>query len=106
MAHFYIYETVTFPITFTPEGVLQEYKHIVVSLSQGVTIVNKTENELTIDADNDRIDVSFSQEETANFVEGEAIMQVNIYYENTERDVSTQAPIEVRDNIYRQVIEE
>ena len=39
MAHFYTYETVEIPLKFTPSGVLEGYRHIVVSLKQSSSVL-------------------------------------------------------------------
>ena len=111
MAKFYRYETVNIPLAFTPTGVLEGYEHIVVSVSQGgTTQIHKTEDDLEIDVENDTITLSLSQEETGIFAGGDvntprkAQIQVNIYYNNNERDVSTVGSIDVYDNLYKRVI--
>ena len=111
MARFYRYETVDIPLQFTPTGVLEGYKHIIVSIAQnGMTQIDKNENDLAIDVYNDTITLSLTQEETAKFAGGQegaprkAKIQVNIYYNSTERDVSTVGEIDVYDNLYRKVI--
>ena len=111
MAKFYRYETVDIPLKFTPAGVLENYKHIVVSIKQeNGTQIDKNEDELDIDVNEDTITVSLNQEETGKFTGGnietpkKAYIQVNIYYESTERDVSTLGTIDVYDNLYKKVI--
>lgn len=111
MAHFYTYETVDIPLVFTPEEVLQDYRHIVVSLKQDDVIqINKTEEELGIDVEHGTINISLSQEETAQFKGGsqnnprQILIQVNIYYNDTDRDVSTIKSIDVYDNLYKKVM--
>ena len=113
MARFYKYETVDIPLKFTPAGVLEDYSKIVVSIAQsGMIQINKNESELSIDVNEDTITLSLSQEETAKFSGGDennpkiAKIQVNIYYENKERDVSTVGTIDVYDNLYKKVIED
>lgn len=112
MARFYTYETVDIPLIFTPTGVLEGYQHIVVSVAQkGMAQVDKTEEDLNIDVANDTITLSLSQEETGQFIGGDnnsprkAQIQVNIYYNNSERDVSTVGNIDVYNNLYEKVIE-
>lgn len=113
MASFYKYETVEIPLKFTPEGVLNGYKHIMVSIVQnGIVQVDKSEEELNIDTEEDTITVLLSQEETGMFMGGDlqepitAQIQVNIYYENAERDVSTIGEIDVYNNLYSKVMED
>ena len=106
MVGFYIYETETFQIKLNKDNVLNDIKHIIVSISQPAreVQVDKKDNEIGIDEENNIISVSFSQEETAKFKPGNAEIQVNIYYNNSERDVSSKGQIEVRDNLYKKVI--
>ena len=111
MARFYRFETIEIPLKFTPAGVLTDYKHIVVSIAQeGMTQIDKTEEDLIIDTEEDTIVLSLSQEETGRFAGGDnnsprqAQIQVNIYYESTERDVSTVGTIDVYNNLYKKVI--
>ena len=111
MARFYRYETVDIPLKLTPVGVLENYSKIVVSIAQeGMVQIDKSTSELSIDTETDTITLSLSQEETAKFAGGKegnprtAVIQVNIYYESTERDVSTTGTIEVYDNLYKEVI--
>lgn len=105
MAKFYRYETSEILLKFTPTGVLDDYRHIVVSISQkGMVQIDKKENELSIDTEENTIVVPLSQEETGKFAPRQAIIQVNIYYDNSERDVSTTGTIDVLDNLYEEVI--
>ena len=111
MAHFYTYETVELPLTFTPSGVLEDYKHIVVSIVQDDLVqIDKTEDDLSIDVANDSIVINLTQEETAKFRGGSekapktAHVQVNVYYNNTTRDVSIVKDINVYNNLYKKVI--
>lgn len=111
MARFYRFETVDIPMKLTPVGVLENYSKIVVSIAQeGMVQINKDESQLGIDIENDIITMSLSQEETCLFDGGNmgnpkrAYIQINIYYESTERDVSTTGTIDVYDNLYKEVI--
>lgn len=109
--YFFVYETVDIPLLFEPTGCLNNYDKIVVSLAQfGNTILEKWDNVLGIDAENDRINMSLSQEETAMFTGGKkgspktVDIQVNIYYENDERDTTFNETIDVYDNQYKEVM--
>lgn len=104
MAHFYVWETVDFPIHLTPKEALQDYDHIIVSIGQGQVLINKSDDELGIDVDEGLINIHLSQEETGKFVKGKAELQVNIYYTSTERDTSVKAKIDVKDNLYKEVM--
>ena len=105
MVNFHKYETTDLALKFTPSGVLEDYSKIIVSIVQnGVARVDKTENDLTIDGDN--ITIHLSQEETGKFMANStAEVQVNILYEDSERDVSTTGTIEVLNNLYNEVMD-
>lgn len=110
---FYVYETKDLVLKFTPTGVLDNYKEIVVSIYQdNVGQIDKTTEDLVIDTEEDTITVSLSQEDTGQFEGGsmnnprQAIIQTNIYYNSTEeRDVSKMATLQVLDNLYKEKID-
>ena len=104
MVTIYRYETATLPLKFTPSGVLNDYEHIIVSIAQNDIQIDIHENDLTIDTANDTITVNLTQEQTGQFKPAKADIQVNIYYQDTERDVSTCGSIVVLDNLYKKVI--
>lgn len=106
-AFFYRYETVTFALKLIEEGydhILQGYDHIMVSLKQLGTVLHKNEEQLLVDTNEDTITLYLTQEETALFVVGMCEIQVNVYYEDMERDVSTIGQIEVRRNLYKEIM--
>lgn len=112
MARFYRYETVEIPLIFSPEGVLEGYSKIVVSLNQaGLTQIDKTQDDLDVDVANNTITLNLTQQETGMFAGGDnnnpkkVKIQVNIYYNNSNRDVSTVGYIDVYDNLYGRVID-
>ena len=106
MVGFYIYETETLVLKILREEALKGFKEVVVSIYQNTSgaEINRLSSELGIDEENDTVTISLSQEDTALFKPGKALIQVNIYYDNTERDVTTMAEIEVKNNLYRRVI--
>lgn len=111
MAHFYTYETVEIPLIFTPNGILDGYSRVVVSVAQDDRIqIDKTEEDLSIDTTTNTITLSLTQQETAKFKGGtlntprKAHVQVNIYYNNSSRDVSVMKDIDVYDNLYKKVM--
>lgn len=104
MAHFYQWETVDLPLKLSREGALNDVKSVVVSIKQGSNLIEQNEETLGIDAENDTINMHLSQEETAQFKTGAAYIQVNLYYENTERDTSAQASIEVKGNLHKELM--
>lgn len=102
MAYFYIYETVEFPIQLSDTDALKNSKAVVVSLKQGGVQLDKVNPDMN--RDTGLISLYLSQEETSMFKVGNVDIQVNIYYENKERDVTTRARINVLDNLYKKVI--
>lgn len=103
MPYFYIYETVTFPIQLSDTEALQNYDKVVVSVWQkgGVQV---DISDPSVDEETGKITIRLDQNDTAKFVKGTAIVQVNIYYKDQERDVSTTAKIQVLDNLYKKVM--
>lgn len=104
MAHFYAWETVDLPLKLSRTGALEDVKEVVVSLKQGKTQIEKSGAELGLDTENDTINMHLSQEDTSQFTPGTCYVQVNLYYANTERDTSTQASIEVRSNLHKELM--
>lgn len=106
---FYQWETVDFPIKLEYSdgtgGVLDGYKDVKATLSQAGILLTKGIDELGIDADNDIVNMHLSQEETARFVVGSCELQVNIYYHDTERDVTTRGRIMVEKNLYKELMD-
>ena len=115
-AFFYIYETVDFPIIVTAEettGILDGYKEVIVSFGQnGNEILTKDSSmsDVSIDTETDTINVHLSQEDTSKFKVSKtddvttADVQVNILYEDKERDASASTEIEVRNNLHKKVM--
>lgn len=90
---------------FSKPEVLQDYEKIVVSIKQTNSHAEHiTGDALSVDVEAGKIYVPLTQEQTAQFKPGAAIVQVNIYYSSSERDVSAQAQIEVRDNLYKELM--
>lgn len=102
MAFFYQYETVEFPLQLSESEALQDSTKVVVSLKQGGTQLDKVNPDMN--KETGLITLYLNQEETALFKVGKVDLQVNIYYENKERDVTTKAQISVLDNLYKQVM--
>lgn len=109
-AFFYIWETVDFPIKITSEDeqvkVLENVSNVVVSLKQGTININKdiADTDIALDIENDIINLHLSQKETGQFKKGELILQVNILYDDNERDTTAQVAIEALDNLYKKVM--
>lgn len=106
MAGFYVYETYPLAIVLKKEGVLNDYKEVVVTISQGKTSIDLTGDRIGVDTETSTINIHLSQEETAKFTpKREAKIQVNVYYTDQERDVSAQGTLEVMDNLYKELME-
>ena len=108
MAGFYRYETKTFPIEIVGGDGLSGYRKVVVSISQPIygtkLDLHSDKGEIEIVAEENLINVTLSQEQTAKFVEGDALIQVNILYDNSERDVTAEAVLTVYRNEYEKVM--
>lgn len=106
-AGFYIYETKPLTLRFKPDGVLVNSKEIIVTILQGIsgTLIEKTGEDLEINLTDNTVTIHLSQEETARFQPGTAQVQVNILYEDRERDTTVQAQIGVYDNLHREIME-
>lgn len=108
-AGFYIYETKPFCIRLKPPGTLSmaaEARSIIVTIYQaesGITM-EKQGNEITIEPEEDKLFFYMTQEETAKFKPGSAMVQVNILYEDAERDTSAQGMIRIYDNLHKEVM--
>ena len=111
MAGFYQWETKSFGIRLVPKEEQPEFapldglEHIVVSIVQkGIAQVDLTEDDILIDPDESLLTIRLGQEQTGQFIEGKAKIQVNLYYENTERDTSAKGVLEVYGNLYEKVM--
>ena len=116
-AFFYIYETVDFPIQVVSDdgstGILEGYKVVIVSFGQnGKEIIAKDSSmsDVSVDVSTDTINVHLSQEDTALFKipktddSAPVEVQVNILYEDKERDTSAEGEIEARNNLHKKVM--
>lgn len=109
-AFFYIYETVDFPIQITAvdgsKDILKDCKNLIVSLGQGSLLLEKdlSSPDIGLDIDNNIINLHLSQTDTCRFKQGEVIIQVNILYEDTERDTSAQGKIDALNNLHRKIM--
>lgn len=111
-ASFYIYETTELVLTVEDDQgnpdptALADISEVVVSIYQpGAEQLNLTSADLAINPETAQITASLTQEQTANFHQGLASVQLNIKYANTERDASTVGTVKVLDNLYRRVME-
>lgn len=106
MAFFYQYETTDIPIQLSDPDCLREAEKVVVTLYQQSSGIyqNFTNDEIEINRDDGIILLNLSQEQTAEFSPGVITIQVNIYYENSERDVTSTAKIRVLENLYQRIM--
>ena len=107
MASFYQYETADLRLTIddgqggTP---LEGYDRIVVSIRQARARLDLTGDDLGVDVPASTINVHLTQEQTGAFEAAPAQVQVNVYYSDSERDVTAKGEVKVLDNLYKQVI--
>ena len=109
MAGFYIYETKPLKILLKrngekAEGILEDYKKIIVTIKQDGTVIEKTGNSVEADVEESTVSIYLSQQETAIFKPGSAQIQVNVLFEDTERDTSSQGIIHIMDNLHKEVM--
>lgn len=103
MAGFYIWETADLAITLS-EPVLVDYKEVIVSIAQtGTKPLHLTDDDVQV-TDESTITISLSQEQTGQFHEGAAKIQVNVLFESSERDTTAKGTLDVLDNLYKQVM--
>lgn len=106
MASFYIYETKTLHLKLSRPEALENYKEIVVSLNQAKTNtqIDFSGDQLEVSVPDGLISLYLDQETTSKFSPGSVTIQVNIYYQDKERDVSTTTTVKVLSNLYKKVI--
>lgn len=107
MAGFYIYETKPLTIKLLQDNlpvVLEDYREIIVTIKQLMSgaVIEKTSKDLDVTPEEGKIVLELSQEDTASFGVGEALIQVNVLYEDSERDVSTQGKLKIKDNLHKE----
>lgn len=103
---FYVWETATFDLKLS-SPILVDYNKIIVSIYQP----SRTQLDLTLGdgslavKDASTIGVSLTQEQTSMFRPGLATLQLNVLFNSTERDVSSEATLHVYSNLYERVME-
>ena len=109
-ALFYQYTTANIPLKLEycdgTSGVLEGYKDIKVTLSQAGVTLTKGLDELGVDIDEDTVILPLKQYETGLFATMACEVQVNIFYEDKERDASTMGKIMVKKNLYKEIMNE
>lgn len=105
-AGFYLWETTDISIKLSGDGnPLEGWERIVVSIAQnGRPVLELFDEDLGIDVSESRINVHLTQEQTGSFREGDAVVQVNVYYSDSERDVSVKGHLTVLDNLHKKVM--
>ena len=97
--------TPTFTLTFPSSLDLSEADHVVVTIRQGSAVVNKFDDDLSIDAN--VIEVTLTQEESLRFqFDAPAVMMVNWTYSDGSRGGSKKKEITIEENLYPEVIED
>ena len=88
------------------EGVLDDVKNLVVTITQGSVVENWFLEDIGLDQANSTINLPISQERSGRF-EGDktAKVQVNILYNDSERDATAKGKIDVFDNLYDKEME-
>ena len=112
MAGFYIWETKPLEIQFVDdedkpiEGLLDDVVEVIATISQPMqgAQIEKTMSQMIVEADTSTIYIHLSQAETSQFTPGEAKVQVNFLYDDSERDTSCQGEIQIWDNLHREVM--
>ena len=110
-AGFYIYETKPLTIALKrcgepAAGVLNDFKEIIVTIYQmiGNVTIEKSGADLDVDPEEVTVSIYLTQEDTAQFSPGEGEVQLNILYDDSERDVTVKKKIEIWDNLHREVM--
>lgn len=83
------------------QGVLEDVKNLVVSFRQGSVKEDWFLDDVSLDVENSAINIHFDQERSGKFDGDSTIkVQVNILYNNNERDATIKGKIDVLDNFY------
>ena len=114
MTDFYVYETVDFSINLTSKtqiAILEDVKDLVISFKQVIKNAyrnnraflekNLSSDDIELDIENSRL----SQEDTSKFIPNNKVqVQINILYNNEERDTSVKGEIMALDNLHEEVM--
>lgn len=104
---FYAYETADITIVFKDPSVLEDYRSIIISirhLKTGKQIDLDAEESCDIDVAGGTMILHLTQEQTGKFTEGYVELQINILYDDSERDVTAKNEIRVYDNLHKKVM--
>lgn len=108
---FYQWETATLTIHIGGvKDVFVDTRDIVFSIMQGATELAFHKADLVIDEENNLVSAHLSQEDTGKFRvgpngRGKASVQLNVFYDDAERDATGEGEITILRNLYRQVME-
>lgn len=105
--YFYTYETVDLPIVFKDPSVLEGYNDIMISMrhmNTGRQLDLDASEHCDIDTETGELLLHLTQEQTSKFPEGVVEVQVNILYDDDERDVSEKVKIHVYDNLHKKAM--
>ena len=95
--------TPTFVLTLPQDIDLGEAAHVYFTLRQNGATIEKSDTDLTIDAN--EVEIYLSQEETLKLSIGAARLQLNWTYANGSRACSTIATVTVDENLLKAVVE-
>ena len=95
--------TPTFVLTLPQDIDLGEAAHVYFTLRQNGSVIEKSDTDLNIDAN--EVEVYLSQEETLKLSIGTARLQLNWTYANGSRACSTIAAVTVDENLLKAVVE-
>lgn len=95
--------TPTFILTLPNDIDLGEAAHVYFTLRQNGSVIEKSDTDLTIDAN--EVSVYLTQAETVKLSVGTALIQLNWTYSNGARACSTIASVEVDENLLKAVVE-
>ena len=95
--------TPTFILTLPNDIDLDEAVHVYFTMRQNGSVIEKSDSDLTIDAN--EVSVYLSQEETLKLSIGAARIQLNWTYANGSRACSTIATVAVDENLLKAVVE-
>lgn len=95
--------TPTFVLTLPQEVDLSQAENVYFTVSQGMNVLTKTGDSLTIDEN--VVSVFLSQTETLAFSVGSIELQLNWTYQNGERACTKIKTVEVDKNLLKKVVE-
>ena len=111
MFSFYVWETVNIPMLLIGKddetGVLNDCKDVVISFYQQGFLLEfyKDDANVGIDTENDKLNVYLGQEQTGLFKPNINItVQVNVLYEDSERDTTATGMIRPLLNLHKEVM--